>query len=175
MNTRLTYISGSIGIVVLLTIGISMAVTSGPQSVSAVSVQALSAEFQSEDIQDEAITFFPEAAVSVKYLLEHRSAFDGQDVSVQGRVVETKIGERLCLHDKLCGRGQVILGVLEHGQQVAGYRIIVITAGGVSPRDFPAHEYVELTGTVQLIGDVVYLFRMPSAASKVARTYSFPQ
>lgn len=98
--------------------------------------------------------------MSVTYLIEHRSALNGQVVNVQGIVVATLLGEKACPPDMgMCAQPSVFLADTPDPGRDPLYDLRVLVMENAAETDFPVGTLIvlrvqvsgEATGVVALL------------------------
>lgn len=94
---------------------------------------------------DMSLTVPPSGPVDVKFLLEHRSAFNGKVVSVRGTVVGVMLGESACPPDRgACAMPSVFLAESSDPNRDPLYDLRVLMPGETSEGDYVVGKTVVL-------------------------------
>jgi hypothetical protein len=101
---------------------------------------------------DEPLDSIPSAPISVRYLVEHRSALNRQVVRVRGVVVATLLGEKACPPDMgMCAQPSLFLADTSAGDRDKNYDVRVLVGEQEQESDYPVSGTVEMRGAV--LGD----------------------
>lgn len=98
---------------------------------------------------DLSITSIPEESVSVKFVIEHRSALNDKSIKVRGVVVETLLGEKACPPDRgMCAQPRIFLADTAGEDRDKLYDLTVIVNEEEQERNYPIGKTIETQGTV---------------------------
>lgn len=95
---------------------------------------------------DEPLDSVPVESVSPRYVIEHRSALDGKEVDVSGKVVSALIGDDACPPDRgACAQSRIQVAESEDEGRDKMYDLVIFVAQNA---DYAVGERVEIIGTV---------------------------
>jgi hypothetical protein len=106
----------------------------------------------------------PAKAVSVEFVVEHRSALNGHGVRVSGVISHALLGNAACPPDRgLCAQPSIFLADPERGKDKAnaGPEIRIIMPRDAKSADYPAGKAIELQATVQGSKGGLVLTKLP--------------
>lgn len=94
------------------------------------------------------LTSVPDEAVTVKFLIEHRSALDGKTVKVRGVVVGTLLGEAACPSRGMCANPRIYLSDMSAENRDKAYDLTVLVNEGEQKGAYPVGIFREIQGIV---------------------------
>jgi hypothetical protein len=101
---------------------------------------------------DKPLDSIPSAPISVRYLVEHRSALNGQVVQVRGVVLATLLGEKACPPGMgMCAQPSLFLADTSAADRDKNYDVRVLVSEQEQESDYPVGGTVEIPGVV--LGD----------------------
>ena len=87
--------------------------------------------------------------ISVSYLIEHRSALNGQTVRVKGLVLGMMLGDKACLPDRgMCAQPSIFLADTVENTKNPHYDLRVLVSEQEREEDYKLGQLVEVRGTV---------------------------
>jgi hypothetical protein len=99
---------------------------------------------------DEPLDALPAEPLSVKELVEHRTALNGQTVWLRGVVVETLLGEKACPPDRgMCAPPSIFLAETTDANRNPHYDVHIVVSEAEQEADYPMGEKIELQVRVQ--------------------------
>ncbi len=99
---------------------------------------------------DEPLDVLPTRPLSVKELVEHRSALNGQTVWLRGVVVETLLGEKACPPDRgMCAPPSIFLAETTDANRNPHYDLHIVVSEAKQEAVYPMGETIELPVRVQ--------------------------
>lgn len=99
---------------------------------------------------DEPLDTLPTKPISVKDLVEHRSALNGQTVWLRGVVVATLLGEKACPPDRgMCAQPSIFLAETTNANRNPHYDVRILVSEAEQEAAYPIGETIELLVTVQ--------------------------
>jgi hypothetical protein len=108
------------------------------------------AEIGLSNYPDNPLETIPAEPISVKFLIEHRSALNNQGVQVRGVVVETLLGEKACPPDRgMCAQPSIYLAETMDANRDPNYDLRILVNEAEQEADYPIGETVELQALVQ--------------------------
>ncbi|MCI0396457.1 MAG: hypothetical protein L0332_00555 [Chloroflexi bacterium] len=94
---------------------------------------------------DEPVQTLPTQPVSVTYVIEHRTALDGQEVVVRGIVVATLLGEKACPSDMgMCAPPSLFLSDSAAPDRNPYYDLHVVVAESEVEEEYPPGAEIEI-------------------------------
>lgn len=101
---------------------------------------------------DKPLDSIPSVPVSVRHLVEHRSALNGQVVQVRGVVVATLLGEKACPPGMgMCAQPSLFLADTSAGDRDKNYDVRVLVGEQEQESDYPIGGTLEVA--VVVLGD----------------------
>ncbi len=100
---------------------------------------------------DLSITSLPKESVSVKFVVEHRSALDGKTVQVRGVVVGTLLGEKACPSSGMsgmCAMPRIYLSDTSAENRDKAYDLTVLVTEDGQEGDYSVGKIIEVQGIV---------------------------
>ncbi|MEW6402540.1 MAG: hypothetical protein AB1649_12125 [Chloroflexota bacterium] len=99
---------------------------------------------------DKPLATLPTGPISVKDLVEHRSALNGRTVWLRGVVVGTLLGEKACPPDRgLCAPPSIFLAETTDINRNPHYDVHILVSETEQEADYPIGEMIELPVKVQ--------------------------
>jgi hypothetical protein len=94
---------------------------------------------------DEPLASRPAGPLSIKEVIEHRSALNDQTVQVRGMIVATLLGEKACPPDRgACGQPSLFLAETAQPNRDPLYDLQVLVGEAEREADYPLGETIEL-------------------------------
>lgn len=94
---------------------------------------------------DEPIETIPTQPVPVAYVIEHRTALDTKEITVQGIVVATLLGEKACPPDMgLCAQPSLFLADSADSNRDPLYDLRILVSENEVEGDYPLGERIEV-------------------------------
>lgn len=104
----------------------------------------------------------PTGSVSIKFVVEHRTALNNRSVTVVGKVVNTLLGEKACPPDRgMCAQPSVFLADSTDSNRNPHYDLKIIVNESEQEKNYPIGKSIEIPITVEgskvaIIGRKVY-------------------
>jgi hypothetical protein len=99
---------------------------------------------------DEPLAALPTGPISVKELVEHRSALNGRTVWLRGVVVATLLGEKACPPDRgMCAPPSIFLAETTDANRNPHYDLHIVVSEAEQEANYPIGETIELAVKVQ--------------------------
>jgi hypothetical protein len=102
-------------------------------------------------VSDEPLTVIPGGPQSVEFVIEHRSALNGEQIILQGIIISTLLGERACPSDPMmgmpCTRPHIVLADSDSSLRDTRYDItVLLPQGDLTP--YETGQTIDVAGTV---------------------------
>lgn len=98
---------------------------------------------------DLALSVVPKFAVSVKFVVEHRSALNEKSIKIRAVVVGTLLGENACPPDRGgCASPRIFLADTANENRNRLYDLMVIVGETEQEKDYPTGKSLEVQGIV---------------------------
>ena len=165
-NKKLSHVI--FGFVILFLIATGCAQNAIPAQVGVVATsQANASNSGLSNYNDLAVQSFPNNPISVKYLVEHRTALNGRTVKVTGIVVDTLLGEKACPVCKTeqcplrpCARPRIFIADSSDESRDKNYDIMIL----LDQNDvYKIGQNVEVQGIVESSKAAVVMEKVASA------------
>jgi hypothetical protein len=92
--------------------------------------------------------------VSVKFLVDHRSALNGKTITVRGVVVSTLLGEKACPPDRgMCAQSSVFLADTMSSSRDKAYDLKILVKEGEMESNYPIGTTVNIR--ISVVGDTL--------------------
>jgi len=103
---------------------------------------------EQEVLPDEPLEQVPAEAVTVQFLVEHRSALNEKKITVHGVVISALLGEDACPPDRgMCAQPRVIIADTSGEERDTRYDLVILLPEGGNDA-YAAGQTVDVTGVV---------------------------
>ena len=87
----------------------------------------------------------PTSAVSVRFVVEHRTALNGHPVRVRGIITDALLGDAACSSNRgMCVQPSIIMDDADCGENQFACSIRVLMPGDTKPRDYQLGKLLEI-------------------------------
>jgi hypothetical protein len=108
-------------------------------------------QFQNKDLGlDLPLHSAPKETVSVRFVVRHRSALNGQTVRIRGVIAAAILGDAACPSNRgMCMQSSIILADCKRGHHRLASSVRVLVPEDTDPRDYPIGGYSEVEVVVR--------------------------